>query len=318
VGLSLPSLSSDQAVLELLRDLFGSGIAARVVEWHVRRPTYTVASVHTTRPRQHMLVKLEVPGERPNRHLDVMAAIARLVRQHTTVPTFDVLAVDVTRRVWPWEYLIVTELPGRTWQSLYPRLDADAHAVAQRQIGRAAAQLHGVPFDAFGELRSDELVLEGTTNARVALLSRARRRLKSPRYLELMQKALDAHAETFADVPGPTLCHEDLNPYNLLFELHDDARPVLTGVLDFESAWAGLGESDLARLEFWWFTRGTAVADGYEEVASLAAGYARRRPLLQLLWCLEYAEGHRLAQHQVDTNAVCEMLGIPSIELDKP
>lgn len=312
---SLPPLHSERAMLEVMRELFGSGVAARVVEWHVRRPSYAVASVHTTPPYQRLLVKLEIPGERPNRHLDVMAAIARRVRAHTAVPTFDVVAVDVTRSRWPWEYLIVTELPGQTWQNLYPRLDADAQVTAQRQIGRAAAQLHGLRFDAFGELGSDARVLAGKPGLRAALLSRAQRRLKTPRFLDVMQKALEAHADAFADAPDPTLCHEDLNPYNLLFELHD-GKPVLTGVLDFESAWAGVGESDLARLEFWRFTRGTAVRDGYEEIAPLSSGYGRRRSLLQLLWCLEYAEGHPSARHQADTTDVCEMLGIPAIELD--
>jgi len=81
-----------------------------------------------------LIMKLEVPGERPNRRLDAMAVIAGLVRAQTVVPTFDVIAVDVSREEWPWEYLIVTQLPGVSWQALYPQLDASSRADAQVQI----------------------------------------------------------------------------------------------------------------------------------------------------------------------------------------
>jgi aminoglycoside phosphotransferase (APT) family kinase protein len=201
-----------------------------------------------------LIVKFELPGERPNRRLDAMAAIAGLVRAQTVVPTFDVIAVDVSREEWPWEYLIVTQLPGVTWQALYPRLDASSRADAQRQIGRAAAELHTLAFDSFGEIGPDGLVADGTAVVD-ALKRRALRRITTPRYRDVMLDVLDTRADLFANVSSATLCHEDMNPYNLVFELRE-GQPVLSGILDFESAWASTGESDLARLELWWFTAG--------------------------------------------------------------
>jgi aminoglycoside phosphotransferase (APT) family kinase protein len=59
-----------------------------------------------------------------------------------------------------------------------------------------------------------------------------------------------------------------LNPYNVLFELHN-SEPVLTGVLDFEAAWGGLPELDLARLELWRWTGGAALRDGYATTGSI-------------------------------------------------
>src|SRR5579859_2015762 len=158
-----PSLSSETAVTEVVRQIVGAQAAVRVNRWHVRRKNYVVASVQTQQPALQLIVKLEVPGERPNRHLDAMAAIARLVRSQTSVPTFDVVAVDTTRQQWPWEYLVVTELDGTTWMKLYPSLDEDARAAAQRQIGRAAGQLHVLRFEAFGHLDGAGAVMDGTT-----------------------------------------------------------------------------------------------------------------------------------------------------------
>jgi len=43
----------------------------------------------------------------------------------------------------------------------------------------------------------------------------------------------------------------------------------------------------------------------------VARGYEGRRPLYQLLWCLEYADAS--AQHAADTVRVCAELGIAPI-----
>lgn len=294
-----------------MRHVLGANASVRVSEWYVRRSNYVIAAVETEHPAWRLVVKLEHPGERPQRHLEVMATLTRLAHTRTPVPSAEVVAVDVARDHWPWEYLIVTHLPGETWMHLYPRLDHAARRVGQRQIGAAAAHLHALRFDAFGPIRADGAVEDGTSLLS-ALVRRLHQRVKNPRSLAFFQEVLAERAELF-EGPLPTvLCHEDLNPNNLLFELRE-GQPVLSGVLDFESAWAGLGESDLARLELWRMTAGTAVREGYTEVASLADAYTARRPVLQLLWCLEFAEYVTTTQHQADTDQVCRMLGVPPI-----
>ncbi len=309
----VPSLSSEAAVRAVVRQALGSRVRVQLATWYLRRDTYVVAAVTTERPTLRLVVKLEQPGERPNRHLDVMATIAQLVRRRTSVPTFEVVAVDVSRRTWPWEYLIVTGLPGITWAELYPRLDEPARAAAQRQIGRAAAGLHTLRFDSFGQLGADGSVIDGAT-AVPALVRRAQQRLTTPRFRAAMLDVLHTRASLFTDSVVPTLCHEDLNPNNVVFEMRD-GRPHLSGILDFESAWASTGESDLARLEFWWMTAGSAIRQGYTDVAPLTDGYLARRPVLQLLWCLEFAEYHASRQHQADTDQVCAELAIAPIHL---
>jgi Ser/Thr protein kinase RdoA (MazF antagonist) len=309
---SFPPLSSEAAIREVVRDVLGSRTAVHVRDWHKRQANYVVASVETQRPALRLIVKLEEPGERPNRHFDAMAAIAQLVRSQTSVPTFDVVAVDITRQKWPWEYLIVTQVAGVTWAQLYSQLQSEERETAQRQIGRAAGHLHALRFEAFGRIGADGLVVDGT-RAVPALMRRARQRLGNPRYLTLMLELLEARSHLFESVSAPTLCHEDLNPNNLVFDLRD-GQPALTGILDFESAWASTGESDLARLELWRLSQGTAVRGGYAEVAQLADGYEARRPVLQLLWCLEYAEYHPAESgHQALTNGVCDELAIAHI-----
>jgi Ser/Thr protein kinase RdoA (MazF antagonist) len=309
-------LSSEAAIRDVIRAALGSRATVRVLEWHKRQANYVVVSVQTQRPAMSLIVKLEEPGERPNRHFDAMAAIAQRVRSQTPVPTFDVVAVDVSRRQSRWEYLIVTRLPGLTWAELYPRLQPEARSTAQRQIGRAAAQLHALRFEAFGPIGATGLVVDPTT-AVPGLMGRARQRLTNPRYLARMLELLETRSRLFEGVSTPTLCHEDLNSYNLVFDMRDE-QPVLTGILDFESAWAGTGESDLARLELWRLSAGAAVREGYTEVASLADDYTARRPVLQLLWCLEYAQQHAAEDgHKALTDQVCDELRIAHIPFDE-
>ena len=307
------ALSSEAAIGDVVRGVIGARAAVRVTEWHVRQANYVVVAVETEHPDTPP--HRQAGGRQANGRTATstpMAAIAQLVRSQTAVPTFDVVAVDVTRQRWPWAYLIVTQIAGTTWMQLYPRLEADARAVAQRQIGRAAGQLHALRFDAFGQLDGAGSVMHGTTVV-PALAQRARRRLTTPRYLARFLELLDVHRDRFADLVTPTLCHEDLNPNNLVFAMRD-GRPELAGILDFESAWASTGESDLARLELWWMSAGAAVREGYLEVAPLAAGYAARRPLLQLLWCLEYAQVHNGADDQAVLHQVCDALAIARID----
>jgi Ser/Thr protein kinase RdoA (MazF antagonist) len=312
--LSGPSLNaSESLMIDIVHDAIGARAGVNIRQWYVRDDTYVVMSMETTRPALRLVVKLEVPGKRPNRRFDSMATIARMVRGQTAVPTFDVIAVDVTRSRWPWNVLIVTELPGVTWAQLHPRLETTARASGQRQIGRAAAHIHTLAFDCFGAIEPNGAVAEYGGSV-AALQARAAQRIRTPAHRNLMLELLESRARVFATLPGPRLAHEDMNPYNLLFEMRD-GEPLLSGVLDFESAWAGVAESDLARLELWRLTRGSALRDAYAEIAAVSEQYALRRPILQLLWCLEYADDHTSARHQADTDQVCADLGIPPIRL---
>jgi hypothetical protein len=146
-----------------------------------------------------------------------------------------------------------------------------------------------------------------------ALAARARRRIANPAHADIFAAALQAHASDFADLIEPRLTHEDLNPYNLLLVPGDepDDNWRLAAVLDFGSAWAGCHESDIARLELWRDMMGDGFTEGYTASQPIAADYPKRRPIYQLLWCLEYARPP--AQHHADTARVCAALDIPPI-----
>jgi Ser/Thr protein kinase RdoA (MazF antagonist) len=131
-----------------------------------------------------------------------------------------------------------------------------------------------------------------------------------PEHKALFLDVLNQHATRLDTTNSPVLCHDDLNPHNVLFERRANGW-TLSAILDFDSAWAGRAESDLARLELW---RGMTSPDfwaGYAERAGRVERDPIRTLVLQLLWCLEYARATRA--HNADTARICAALGIDPV-----
>ena len=292
-----------------MRETFG--VSCRIVECVLLKwdQEYRVLSIRLASPELRVIVKLAGQMATLNSAFDRGAALVRLVRTHTTVPNSGVIAADISCSRWPWRYTIATALPGETWASVRPRLDPPALADAYRQLGEAVAAIHNIPFTHFGEVSPDGTVPFGSAFF-PSLSSRVQRRVADSSRSERLQAILRGHAQLFQDVGLPGLTHEDLNPNNILFQCGEDGRWILSGLLDFESAWAGCPESDLARLEFWRGMMGDGFWQGYTSARPAPpAGYAQRRLLYQLVWCVE--SGHQSLRHVEDTRWVCERLGVP-------
>lgn len=297
----------ETALAELIRQTFGPAchiIRHRLVK---RETDYLVLLAQLAQPDLRIVVKLAGHMAALPCPFDRAAAINRLVRTHTNIPNSGVIAADVSYAHWPWRYMISTYVPGQTWTVVRPQLDAYQLRAAYRQLGEAVAIVHGVPFPQFGEVTPDGTVPFGSLYL-PALTERVRRRIANPRHAELFLSLIHERAALFADVTEARLTHEDLNPNNVLFQQQANGQWTLSGILDFESAWSGCHESDLARLELWSGMVGDGFWEGYCSVGPIPAAYPLRRYLYQLQWCLEYAE--KTPRHQADIRAVCAGLGI--------
>jgi fructosamine-3-kinase len=189
---------------------------------------------------------------------------------------------------------------------LGPQELADAYG----QMGRAVAQIHAINFPFFGEFYNDGSIQDGEPFLS-ALEARSHLFVRSERLRDLFLSVLDQNEQLFRDVPTPSLCHEDLHAYNILFERQSGGWRLAT-ILDFDKAWAGHNEIDLARLDFW---RGMVSPDfwlAYKATHAIDDLYLQRRPIYQLLWCLEFAKP--ISQHLADTRRVCTELGLPPID----
>jgi aminoglycoside phosphotransferase (APT) family kinase protein len=232
-----------------------------------------------------------------------------MVRSRSAVQTFEVLAVDASARRWPWHYLVTTWCSGQLWSEVRPRKKSDEVRALYTALGEAIGQLHTIGFSTCGEITSNGKILADTSSA-AALRRRAQRRIANPGHVALFFSVLQEHRSLFETLPAGVLCHEDLNPTNLLVQEVPGSPPTLA-VIDFDSAWAGCAESDLARLEFWRGMTGEGFWEAYRVHAPLSDSYPQRRPIYQLLWCLEYARP--TVQHLRDTASVCEALRLPPV-----
>jgi len=270
-----------------------------------QHPDYVVLVARFTHPAMLVTVKLAGPRAPLPCPFDRTAALLHMVRTNTSVPVPEVLAVDVNYVEWPWRYMIKSYVPGQEWAVVRHGLKNDQLAIAHRQIGQAVAGLHAIRFPGFGELSAEGTIQPGAAYT-LALAERATRRIADTRRAERFVALLRDKGHLFADVTQSSLCHEDLHGHNILLSI-DKGQQRLTAILDFDSAWAGHHESDLARLEFWRGMTGEGFWEAYKELHNLAETYPQRRLIHQLMWCLEYDS--TTPQHLADTRRVCEALG---------
>jgi len=310
-----PTLSpqDEAALLTILRQTFGPACRIADTTYQTRAEDYVVLLARLEQPALEVIIKLAGPRAPVACPFDRMAAIARLVRTHTTVPVFGVVAVDVSYRQYPWRYMVATHLQGKRWNEVWPTLDAAQLEQAYRQLGDAVARIHNIPFAEFGELAADATLPFGSSYTQ-ALFVRARRHIHDSRLAERYIALVQEYAAAFTDV-SPGLTHEDLNPNNVLFSQEQGVWK-LAGIVDFDNAWAGCPESDLARMEFWRGMMGPGFGEAYTALRAVSPQYPQRRLLYQLLWCLEYAKW--TPQHREDTRRVCGLLGVPAAEFMPP
>ena len=243
------------------------------------------------------------------------------------VPVAAVVAADTTGRLGPWQYLLQEHVDGAEWRAVRSRLDADQLAAAHRQIADVVLALRSVPLPTYGEIPSAvpstaASVVTGPATGMVtaavtapptaagllpALRERAGLRIVDPGRRALFLDVLDREAGLFSDPQPPVLVHDDLHHANLVFRA-EAGEYALAGVLDWDKAWSGPGESDIARMAFWDDMTGPAFWHAYRAAFPLAPGEPERLLVHQLLWCLEYDT--RTARHLADTAAVCDRLGV--------
>ncbi|MBI3914021.1 MAG: phosphotransferase [Chloroflexi bacterium] len=297
-------------LLELLRQALGSRVELVDCKIGNRHHDYLVLLVQVSCPSTQVVVKLAGPDAPIACPFDRTAMFHRLVAAKTTIRMPEVLAVDVSYKTWPWRYFIKEHIPGEEWARVRDCMNAHELSEAYQQIGNAVAQLHTIHFPTFGQVAADGSVQSSDTCA-AAVAERARLVIKDVRRCNLFLETLNQRADLFANICDASLCHEDLHQHNLLFQ-QQQGRWCLATILDFDKAWAGHYESDLARLEFWRGMTSKEFWSAYLAIRPVDPLYNQRRLVYQFLWCLEYAKPTK--EHLADTQRLCEELGLEHIE----
>lgn len=313
MGASVLPVEADvpyELVQQLLHQILST--KTQLVDYQIgnRRHDYLVLLLRLRHPSLQVVVKLAGPEAAMASEFERTAMLHRLVAAHTTIPMSEVLAVDTTCRAWPWRYFVKTWIPGLEWAVAAQRMGKDELSSAYRQIGHAVAQLHNLGFPAFGELPAAESG-QGPETYLAALTEHARHIITQPHLQDLFFSALDKLRNLFLDVRQACLCHEDLHKHNILFQYRARQWHLAT-ILDFDKAWAGHHETDLARLDLWKGMTSREFWRSYRASHAVEPLYEQRRPVYQLLWCLECAWPTR--EHLADTQRLCTELGLARLE----
>ena len=231
------------------------------------------------------------------------AAVSALA-ERAGVPVARVLAAGTAPAVGPWSYLLTEQLDGVEWRSLRPRLSEAGVRSAHRQIATAVLACQSIRFGSYGQLDRDGRPDDDDLGSALRLRARLR---TAPSRIALAEEVLEREAGLFATpTQAPTLTHDDLHHANLLFTMQGDS-PRLAGILDWDKAWAGPPESDVARMAWWDDMTGPGFWEVYGDGAR-SDRQARRWLVHQLLWCLEYPVSS--ARHRCDTVDLCHRLGL--------
>jgi aminoglycoside phosphotransferase (APT) family kinase protein len=294
---------------ELLRQTVGARAEIAGIQVLNHHHAYWVVLAQAKQPNTQLVIKLAGADAALASDFERTAALHQMINAQTSLKVAEVLTTDSSCAIYPWRYLVKTYIEGQEWRDVRQQLDAAQQRRACAQIGNAVAQIHSIRFPRFGEL-DDAAEPVGDIVFQAALRERAKKSIRQARLLEISLKLLEEREALFVGVADACLCHEDLHHRNLLFTRQGDDWELAT-VLDFEKAWAGHHEIDLARMEFWDGMVGDGFWSAYSTTYALNEGYAERRIIYQLLWCFEYALNS--PRHLQDTDRLCEQLGLPAI-----
>lgn len=291
-------------LVPVLAGVLGSATAVTGMTVAQARPDAFVLVVGTAAGRR-LVVKVAGPAAAQPVAYERSAMLTGLARA-TGAPVPVVLAADDSGRLGRWRYLVPEHVEGTTWRELRPRLTAEEVADAHEQLAEALLTVQSVRFAASGELGvgGEPPVGQGVL---AALHARAELRVHDVRKRATSHELLDREAALFTDQTAATLTHDDLHHDNVLFRRHRDGWR-LAALLDWDKAWAGPPESDVARMAFWDDMTGPAFWAAYRRHVPADEGQAGRALVHQLLWCLEHDDAS--ARHVADTDRLRRRLGL--------
>lgn len=248
-------------------------------------------------------VVLRLTGPGAGRGDDERTAAVVALARAAGVPAPAVLATAPAARP-SWRVSVEELVEGVPWRQVLEGLAPAETAPVHAELATALLALQSVRPTGFGELdRSGR-----ATGAPLldALHGRVERRVPDGPARATAHDLLDREAVLFTGDRSPVLTHDDLHSANVL------VRRTATGwrlaaLLDWENAWAGPADADVARLALWDGMTGPGFWSAYRAAVPARLDGGRRTLVLQLLWCLEH--DWSTARHRADTARLRAQLG---------
>ncbi len=249
-----------------------------------------------------MLLRLDV-RESTRYRFRKEAALFRRLRVETDLPVPEVLALDTSRRIFPYDTLLLERLPGQNGLLVWPQLDAVAHWQISYDMGQALALFHRLGCSAYGGFDHQTGKQGYAPDWQMYLLDRVAEILVDLWHCGKLPSTLLEAVESYVvrayipALPPPVLVHGDYGLHNVLLE-RSGASWHLSGLLDLEWTLAADSEFEFA----------TGLLIEPDEANPLSSpflqGYRHIRPLLDG-W-EQRSRIYRMIYHLNLCNVVCQ------------
>ena len=167
------------------------------------------------------------------------------------LPLPRLVAYDIEDEALGCPVVVMTALSGERLVEVIRELRRDELRTLFRRIGELQRGLHEIRFSEYTTFLPDDGVFD--TNL-AFMRERVARTLhgmtlegERPRLHGALERHFAEHDELFAPSAGPVLCHNDMHEHNLLVTRDADGSPRITGLIDFENAYAADELLDLAK-----------------------------------------------------------------------
>jgi aminoglycoside phosphotransferase (APT) family kinase protein len=280
--------------------LTGSGY--EIIE--IKPPGKVFSSVNviyyiTVKNGQRFLIRIHPPGVK-NGYFFVESEACMLAISHG-VPTYHTIYIDDTQSEFPFDYMIIEVLPGKTMQlvtSISPEIDhklvietgaylAKIHSVNTQkygffdnQIAKEKHQLIGIhgnwkdhiyaAFEHNLDFLTDQKVISNSDRNKI--------------------ETIYSQHEDLIFCNQPVLVHNDLADWN---QLSDGAH--VTGIIDWDECFSGDPVMDFAAWSvFFPYERMEFLKTGYKSVAPLPDGFTEKLHLYRLRYIVSKGVSRRM------------------------
>jgi aminoglycoside phosphotransferase (APT) family kinase protein len=221
-------------------------------------------------------------------------ALAYRELAHANIPAPEVVVLNTTKQLIPYNYIILTKSDGIPLIDLWPNLTVQQQIEAGREAGRILASIHAITLNeevgGFGRLNVPDTTWRDYINGffyRHAPSLRDRDFIALALY-DRLHRGVEMMQPMLTSVTEKHLVHWDYQFENILYHAGK-----ITAVIDFEWALAGDPVWDFKLVDQWnsdCSGSTTHIIDGYSSIQPLPPDHLPRRWLYKMIWHLDFVD----------------------------
>lgn len=238
-----------------------------------------------------------------------------IISENTDIPIPKVLVVDYSKSLIDSVFSLQTRVAGENLDDVCSGLASSRQEQVADQIGRVLGQLNHLTATNFGDLSTEEKPASEETwyEHMVLFVTRNLSRSLAAKHIDnhLYDRVLNHFDRWGWIVPkevSPSLVHRDVHLGNIKVQQDALGNFNLSGILDFEHAFAGHSEYELAMLYLEVFNRypimKNPLLQGYSETNTLSDGFDLRvnkvYKLAKMTEFLDFCAQYHLPQEESD------------------